>query len=154
MQRHGRFISIVIAAGIAVALAPAAALAAPDNVRLTNDTNGGYVSDYTMVTGQPYTDTTLSECGRSHGRQNEPSVAIDPRNTNVLVGSSNDYCGVYNDGVDPNGAPIASGPIWLGYYRSRRRCQLPELAGPRLSGRHQSRTPLARTSEPPARATR
>ena len=118
MQRHGRFIPIVIAAGIAVTLTSTAAAAAPDNVRLTNDTNGGYVSDYTMVTGQPYTDATLSECGRSHGRQNEPSVAIDPRNTNVLVGSSNDYCGVYNDGVDPGGAPIASGPIWLGYYRS------------------------------------
>ena len=118
MQRHGRFISIVIAAGIAVALAPAAASAAPNNVRLTNDTNGGYVSDYTMVTGQPYTDPTLTECGQSRGRQNEPTVTIDPRNTGVLVGSSNDYCGVYNDGADANGAPIASGPIWLGYYRS------------------------------------
>jgi hypothetical protein len=45
-------------------------------------------------------------------------VAIDPRDPNVLVGSSNDYCGVYNDGTDDDGAPIASGPIWLGYYRS------------------------------------
>jgi hypothetical protein len=25
---------------------------------------------------------------------------------------------VYNDGADANGAPIPSGPIWLGYYRS------------------------------------
>ncbi len=88
------------------------------DVRLTNDVGGGYVSDYTLVTGQPYTDATLTECGRSRGRQNEPSVAIDPRDTDVLVGSSNDYCGVYNDGVDADGAPIASGPIWLGYYRS------------------------------------
>jgi hypothetical protein len=43
---------------------------------------------------------------------------MDPRNRNVIVGSSNDYCGVYNDGVDDFGAPIASGPVWLGYYRS------------------------------------
>ena len=71
------------------------------------------------MTGTPYTDATLTECSRSRGRQNEPSVAIDPRNTQVIVGSSNDYCGVYNDGADADGAPIPSGPIWLGYYRSQ-----------------------------------
>ncbi len=60
----------------------------------------------------------LTECSRARGRQNEPAVAIDPRNPQVIVGSSNDYCGVYNDGVDADGAPIPSGPIWLGYYRS------------------------------------
>jgi hypothetical protein len=71
------------------------------------------------VTGTPYTDATLTECSRSRGREHEPSVAVDPRNAKVLVGSSNDYCGVYNDGVDAFGAPIASGPISLGYYRSQ-----------------------------------
>src|SRR5205823_4440682 len=91
----------------------------PANVRLTHDeAAGGYVSAYTLATGAPYTDATLDECSRSRGRQNEPAVAVDPRNTNVLIGSSNDYCGVYNDGSDANGAPIPSGPIWLGYYRS------------------------------------
>ena len=45
-----------------------------------------------------YTDQTLNECTVSSGRQNEPAVAIDPRNTSVLLGSSNDYCGVYNRG--------------------------------------------------------
>src|SRR5215475_14349026 len=85
-----------VAAAVAVAAAPGA------DVRLTNDdpatatTTGGYTSDYTMVTGQPYSDATLSECTQSRGRQNEPAVAIDPRNTDVMVGSSNDYCGVYN----------------------------------------------------------
>ena len=88
------------------------------DVRLTNDLAGGYVSDFQLVTGTPYTDPTLTECGRSLGRQNEPAVVIDPRNTDVMVGSANDYCGVYNDGVDEDGAPIPSGPIWLGYYRS------------------------------------
>ena len=90
------------------------------DVRLSNDapTTPGYVSDYTLTTGTPYTDATLGECSRSRGRENEPSVAVNPRNTQVIVGSSNDYCGVYNDGVDEFGAPIASGPIWLGYYRS------------------------------------
>ena len=86
------------------------------NTRLTNDNgaNGGYVSAYTLATGIPYTDQTLDECTVSHGRQNEPAVAVDPRDTNVLLGSSNDYCGVYNRGALAG----AIGPIWLGYYRS------------------------------------
>jgi len=103
--------------GGAVASTPGA------DVRLSNDapSTGGYVSDYTLVTGTPYTDATLSECSRSRGRENEPAAAVNPRDTRVVVGSSNDYCGVYNDGVDAFGAPIASGPIWLGYYRSQNR---------------------------------
>jgi hypothetical protein len=41
-------------------------------------------------------------------------VAVDPRSTNVIVGSSNDYCGVFQS----NGAPLGLGNVWLGYYRS------------------------------------
>src|SRR4051794_27352085 len=91
------------------------------DTRLSNDAPGtsGYVSNYTAVTGQPYTDATLSECSRARGRQNEPSVAVNPRNAQVIVGSSNDYCGTYNDGADADGAPLPVGPIWLGYYRSQ-----------------------------------
>src|SRR5512133_457671 len=107
----------VLAAFIIVSIAFAST---PGNdIRLSNDfPGGGYISAYTLATGNPYTDATLTECSRSRGRQNEPSVAVDPRNTNVIIGSSNDYCAVYNDGNDANGAPIPSGPIWLGYYRS------------------------------------
>ncbi len=118
-HRSTRYLAAVVAV---LLLGPALASAsAPGvDVRLTNDspTLGGYTSNYTLNTGTPYTDATLTECSRARGRQNEPSVAVDPRNTNVIVGSSNDYCGVYNDSVDGNGAPIPSGPIWLGYYRS------------------------------------
>jgi hypothetical protein len=108
-------VGVVLAAGaVAIAATPGA------DVRLTRDDpaepGGGYVSNYTMVTGQPYSDDTLDECTQSRGRENEPSVAIDPRNTQVLVGSSNDYCGVFNTTVD--GVPQPVGPIWLGYYRS------------------------------------
>ncbi|TMM00053.1 MAG: hypothetical protein E6G02_13975, partial [Actinobacteria bacterium] len=90
------------------------------DARLTNDCHPdagcgtGYVSAYTLATGNAYTDQTLNECTISHGRQNEPAVAVDPRNTSLLLGSSNDYCGVYNRGA----AAGAVGPIWLGYYRS------------------------------------
>src|SRR5690242_21223904 len=119
--RMSRLIRLTIAAvGVVLAASAVAIAAIPGaDVRLSNDNaaGGGYVSDYTMVTGQPYTDATLTECTRSRGRQNEPAVAIDPRNTQVLVGSSNDYCGVHNVTVD--GVPQPVGPIWLGYYRSQ-----------------------------------
>ena len=107
-------VSLVLVTGVA---------AAGGNARLTNDCHpgacgAGYVSAYTLATGLPYSDATLDECTVAHGRQNEPAVAVDPRNTSVLLGSSNDYCGVYNTN-DANGNPIAAGPIWLGYYRSQ-----------------------------------
>jgi hypothetical protein len=113
-------LATAVVATLLVSLSAAASTPGAD-VRLSNDapSTPGYVSDYTLATGTPYTDATLTECSRSRGRENEPSVAVNPRNTQVLVGSSNDYCGVYNDGVDAFGAPIPSGPIWLGYYRSQ-----------------------------------
>jgi len=103
----------------AVLLASAVSASTPGvDVKLTHDASDpGYVSSYTLATGTAYTDATLAECSRSRGRQNEPAIAVDPRNTNVILGSSNDYCGVYNAN-DANGNPIPVGPIWLGYYRS------------------------------------
>jgi hypothetical protein len=107
-------LAVFAAGGIAGASTPGA------DARLTNDCHpdggcgAGYVSAYTLATGIPYTDATLDECTISHGRQDEPAVAVDPRNTNVILGSSNDYCAVYNQGILAG----AVGPIWLGYYRS------------------------------------
>lgn len=98
-------------------LVPIVAFAVPGaDVRLSNDVGGGYVSAYTLATGIPYTDPVIDECSIARGRQNEPAVEIDPRNTNVLIGSSNDYCGVYAGSTPGNF--VAAGPIWLGYYRS------------------------------------
>ena len=92
--------------------------AAAQDVRLSNDGVGaGYVSAYTLATGVPYSDAVLAECSISRGRQNEPAVAVDPRDPNVLIGSSNDYCGVYAFPA-PSGQFQATGPIFLGYYRS------------------------------------
>jgi hypothetical protein len=89
------------------------------DVRLSNDsvTKGGYVSAYTIATGTPYTDPVIQECGIARGRQNEPAVAMNPRDPRVIVGSSNDYCGVYA-GSPVDGVFVPSGPVWLGYYRS------------------------------------
>src|SRR5437660_7106335 len=91
----------------------------PANTRLTNDNPAlsGYKSDYTLVTGIPYTDAVLTACSQSRGRQNEPAVAVDPRDTQVIVGSSNDYCPVFN----ADGTLLGLGDVWLGYYRSEDR---------------------------------
>ncbi len=106
--------ALLSAIGVALASTPGA------DVRLTHDDGsaGGYVSADDLAGLPHYTDATLTECSGSRGRQNEPAVEVDPRDGRVLVGSSNDYCAVYNDGEDADGAPIPSGPIWLGYYRS------------------------------------
>src|SRR3954452_17033139 len=118
MRRFALVGMLAVAALMIVGIAGASSTGA--DARLTNfchpdgGCGAGYVSAYTLATGIPYTDQTLDECTIAKGRQNEPSVAVDPRDTSVLLGSSNDYCGVYNRGV----AGGAVGPIWLGYYRS------------------------------------
>lgn len=114
-------LTALAAAALVLATVPAAASTPAADVRLSNDGPGtpGYVSNYAAVTGQPYTDSALTECSRARGRQNEPSVAVNPRNPQVVVGSSNDYCATYDDGADADGAPLPVGPIWLGYYRSQ-----------------------------------
>jgi hypothetical protein len=122
LSRPGLLTACVAVSLLGLGVLPASASSPGVDVRLTNDagTSGGYVSNYNVNHPEAPVakDATLAECSGSRGRQNEPSVAIDPRNPLVMVGSSNDYCGVYNDGVDDDGAPIAAGPIWLGYYRS------------------------------------
>src|SRR5262249_3319314 len=108
-------VALVALAVLCVAGVPAAQ-AGPANTRLTHDdgSGGGYVSDYTLVTGNVYTDDVLKACSQSRGRQNEPAVAVDPRNRQVILGSSNDYCGVFQ----ANGTFLGLGDVWLGYYRS------------------------------------
>ena len=113
-------VAAMLALPLLLVAPPAGASVPGADTRLTNDApgSGGYVSADDLAGLPHYSDATLDECSRSRGRQNEPSVAVDPRNPQVVVGSSNDYCAVYNDSVDADGAPIPSGPIWLGYYRS------------------------------------
>jgi hypothetical protein len=123
MHRALRITVMAVAVAVVSALTTASWASSPGaDRRLTNDaSNPGYVTSYSIATGDTSfesQDATIQECSRSKGRQNEPAVGVDPRNTNVILGSSNDYCGVYNDGQDSEGAPIPSGPIWLGYYRS------------------------------------
>src|SRR5947207_5004448 len=90
----------VVVGGIASAFNPDPP---PPNTRLTNDDPAlsGYTSDYTVVTGFPYTDAVLTACSQSRGRQNEPAVGGDPRDAAGGVGS--------RDGSCPG--PHAAGPV-------------------------------------------
>jgi hypothetical protein len=84
-----------------------AALAAPAwgaDVRVTRD---GTPGSYVRYDGA--TDATMLSCSTGRRTQNEPSVAVDPRNASIVVAGSNDYCAEIQNGV---------GNVWAGYYRS------------------------------------
>jgi hypothetical protein len=81
------------------AVGPAAAAA---NVRVTRDSTPGSYLRYDGVS-----DATMLGCSTGRRSQNEPSVAVNPRNPQIVVAGSNDYC-----------AQIVNGDVWTGYYRS------------------------------------
>jgi hypothetical protein len=72
------------------------------NVLVTRD---GTASSYLRYDGS--TDATTSACSTGRRSQNEPTVAVNPHNTQVVVAGANDYC-----------AQIVNGDVWAGYYRS------------------------------------
>jgi hypothetical protein len=85
---------------------PGLAIATPVNVRVTNDVASTYVSA-DQLGGGSYTDATLARCGIDRRMQNEPTLALDPRNAMVRTSGSNDYCTV-----------PTNGDAWAGFYRS------------------------------------
>jgi hypothetical protein len=60
-----------------------------------------------QLAGGTYTDAVLKRCGTDRRMQNEPTLAIDPRNSSVWASGSNEYCTV----------PTV-GDAWAGFYRS------------------------------------
>src|SRR5262245_12562773 len=91
------------------AVSPAVAGGGPTagpNVRVTVDQGSTYVSAGQLA-GGTYTDAVLTRCGVDRRMQNEPTLAIDPRNTSIWASGSNDYCTI----------PTA-GDEWAGFYRS------------------------------------
>ncbi len=89
-----------------ISLAPGAGVgfaSGPDNVRVSRDHQAG---SYTRYDGA--SDATMTACSTGKRAQDEPSVAVNPHNTNVVVAGSNDYC-----------AALVNGDVWSGYYRRR-----------------------------------
>ena len=89
-----------------MALFAASTPTAGGNVRVTVDVGSTYVSA-DQLGGGAYTDGVLARCGVDRRMQNEPTLAIDPRNTSIWTSGANDYCTV----------PTA-GDAWAGFYRS------------------------------------
>jgi hypothetical protein len=90
----------LVALGLAVGLAPPAQAAT--DARVTIDDTAG---SYQLADGG--TDDTMTRCSEGRRQQNEPTVAVDPSDTDVVVAGANDYC-----------ASIVNGEVWSGYYRS------------------------------------
>jgi hypothetical protein len=95
-----RFAAMASAGALLTTLAGSAV--AVSNARVTNDATAG---SYTRYDGG--TDAALTACSTGRRPQNEPTVAVDPHNTNVITAGSNDYC-----------LQTVAGDVWTGYYRS------------------------------------
>jgi hypothetical protein len=98
--------TLAIAAGSLAFVSLATGSSATANARVTLN-GASYLSADQIGGAGTYSDGVLSRCGTDQRPQNEPTLAIDPRNTALWVAGSNDYCTV----------PTA-GDAWPGYYRS------------------------------------
>jgi hypothetical protein len=98
MRRRALFSFVTL--GLVVGLAVPAQAATESKV--TDDDTAG---SYQRATGG--TDATMTACSNGRRQQNEPTVAVDPTNTAIVVAGSNDYC-----------ASIVNNEVWAGYYRS------------------------------------
>jgi hypothetical protein len=92
---------LTVALAVGLGLGGGAAFGAA-NVLVTRDS---VASSYLRYDGS--SDDTTAACSTGRRPQNEPTVAVDPHNTQVVVAGSNDYC-----------AQIVNGEVWPGYYRS------------------------------------
>jgi hypothetical protein len=82
----------------------AGASSAGTNVPVTDQT---YVSADVMGGTGSYSDDVLTRCSTDNRQQNEPTLAIDPRDHSVWTSGANDYC-----------TTPTAGDAWAGFYRS------------------------------------
>ncbi len=98
---RSRWLPVAVAAALTVSFG-GPALAVSGDARVTDD---GTPGSYLRYDGA--SDSTTAACSTGRRPQNEPTVAVDPHNTQVIVAGANDYC-----------AQIVNGEVWSGYYRS------------------------------------
>jgi len=82
----------------------AGASSAGSNVPVTDQ---AYVSADVMGGTGSYSDDVLARCSVDNRQQNEPTLAIDPRDPTVWTSGANDYC-----------TTPTAGDAWAGFYRS------------------------------------
>ncbi len=99
---RSRWLLVLVALSMLLAGAFSGTALGSANVLVTRD---GTASSYLRYDGS--TDATTSACSTGRRSQNEPTVAVNPHNTQVVVAGANDYC-----------AQIVNGDVWAGYYRS------------------------------------
>ncbi|HEX5627745.1 MAG TPA: hypothetical protein VFY08_06975 [Actinomycetota bacterium] len=99
-MRRRALLSLVVL-GLAMALVPPAQAATDARVTVDN-TAGSY-----QLANDGGTDETMIRCSEGRRQQNEPTIAVDPSDTDVVVAGSNDYC-----------SAIVNNEVWAGYYRS------------------------------------
>jgi hypothetical protein len=98
-----RLLSSLAALALVVAVGqPLQAVEEVSDALVTRDDTAG---SYLRYDGG--TDTTMQRCSEGRRQQNEPTVAVDPNDTDVVVAGANDYC-----------SAIVNGEVWAGYYRS------------------------------------
>jgi hypothetical protein len=93
---------IAATAALLLTLAVAGPARSAADVRVTGDDTPG---SYLRYDGG--TDASTAGCSTGRRPQNEPTVAIDPSDTDVVVAGSNDYC-----------RQTVGGDVWAGYHRS------------------------------------
>lgn len=103
-----RFVILLFAMVLALSQTLTGSAGVSANVRVTHDngTGGGYLSA-DQLAGGTYSDAVLKRCGTDRRQQNEPTLAIDPRNTAIRTSGSNDYCAI-----------PTNTDAWAGFYRS------------------------------------
>src|SRR2546425_2759228 len=97
-----RLLVFVLAVAVVFSLSSVVRVASSGDTLVTRDNTAG---SYLRYDGE--TDATMTACSTGRRSQNEPSVAVNPRHSNIIVAGSNDYC-----------AQIVNGDVWAGYYRS------------------------------------
>lgn len=103
----GRARFLILGGCLVLAVVQASPAIAGGNVRVTVDQGSAYVSADVLGGTGAYSDATLRRCGVDRRMQNEPTIAIDPRDARVRTAGSNDYCTV-----------PTNGDAWAGFYRS------------------------------------
>ncbi|QGF23451.1 sialidase family protein [Raineyella fluvialis] len=93
--------------GAAHATPPPPTPTAGTNVRVTLDNGTSTWKSADQLAGGSYTDAVLARCTTDRRQQNEPTLAIDPRNPDVWAAGSNNYC-----------TTATVGDAWAGFYRS------------------------------------